>query len=48
MDNEELIILLADVVSDILDIDWVSLSDASSMLRALEREGYVIVEKKND
>lgn len=46
--NEELIDLIADAIDDSLDMDWVSTDGAKSVLRALEREGYVIVEKKND
>lgn len=48
MDNEELIDLIADAIDDSLDMDWTSTDGAKSVLRALEREGYVIVEKKND
>lgn len=48
MDNEELIDLIADAIDDSLDMDWTSTDGAKSVLRALEREGYEIVEKKND
>ena len=48
VDNEELIDLIADAIDDSLDMDWLSTDGAKSVLRALEREGYVIVEKKND
>lgn len=44
MDNEELIDLIADAIDDSLDMDWVSTDGAKSVLRALEREGYEIVE----
>lgn len=45
VDNEELIDLIADAIDDSLDMDWVSTVGAKSVLRALEREGYEIVEK---
>lgn len=48
MDNEELIDLIAEAIDDSLDMDWTSMDGAKSVLRALEREGYVIVEKEND
>ena len=48
VDNEELIDLIADAIEDSLDMDWRSTDGAKSVLRALEREGYEILEKKND
>ena len=45
MDNEELIDLIADAIDDSLDMDWVSTDGAKSVLLALEREEYAIVEK---
>lgn len=48
MNNEELIDLIADAIDDSLDMDWVSTDGAKSVLRVLEREGYEILEKKND
>lgn len=48
VDNEELIDLIAEAIDDSLDMDWLSRDGAKSVLRALEREGYEIVEKKHD
>lgn len=45
VDNEELIDLIADAIDDSLDMDWVSTDGAKSVLLALEREEYAIVEK---
>ena len=45
VDNEELIDLIAEAIDDSLDMDWVSTDGAKSVLRALEREGYEIVER---
>lgn len=44
VDNEELIDLIADAIDDSLDMDWTSMDGAKSVLRALEREGYEILE----